>query len=105
MNRFSQQQFTKSTVELVVELALVRGTYTKTGHLALKFLLVAHDSFILNEVQRMMTASILLFQSNEEDLQRKWEYANFLNFRSDPTNGVAGNTHLCIVIRLKGFSP
>ena len=80
LNRFSQHQFTQSTVELVVELVLVRRTYTKTGHLTLKFLLVAHDSFILNEVRRTMTASILLFQSNEEDLLRKWEYTNLLTF-------------------------
>ena len=80
LNRFSQHQFTQSTVELVAELVLVRRTYTKTGHLTLKFLLVAHDSFILNEVRRTMTASILLFQSNEEDLLRKWEYANLLTF-------------------------
>lgn len=80
LNRFSQHQFTQSTVELVVELVLVRRTYTKTGHLTLKFLLVAHDSFILNEVRRTMTTSILLFQSNEEDLLWKWEYANLLTF-------------------------
>lgn len=36
--------------------------------------------FLYTKWSSKMTASILLFQSNEEDLLRKWEYANLLTF-------------------------